>query len=133
MEPVRRRGAAEIEEDEAMPKILAGDNPFPHTVRAPDVGPVDSPEHEPIRVVCISDTHGKHNLLRGNIPRGDILLHTGDFCTRLSNGEFYNSLKEMEDFFSGLPHVVKLFVAGNHETVRWFCFDGFVVFVVTPF
>jgi hypothetical protein len=40
------------------------------------VGRMTSPESS-LRVVCVSDTHGKH---RGvPLPKGDILVHCGDF------------------------------------------------------
>ena len=31
-----------------------------------------------MRVVTISDTHGLHDSI-GNLPKGDILVHAGDF------------------------------------------------------
>ena len=31
-----------------------------------------------LRIVCISDTHNNHRLLK-TIPDGDILIHAGDF------------------------------------------------------
>ncbi len=35
-----------------------------------------------IRVVCISDTHGKMGKALRSIPDGDILIHAGDFTQR---------------------------------------------------
>lgn len=32
-----------------------------------------------LRVVIVSDTHGKHEEL--NLPKGDILIHCGDFTS----------------------------------------------------
>ena len=32
-----------------------------------------------LRIVCISDTHGKHAKVR--LPDGDVLIHAGDFMT----------------------------------------------------
>jgi predicted phosphodiesterase len=31
----------------------------------------------PVRIVCISDTHGQHAKL--SVPAGDVLIHAGDF------------------------------------------------------
>jgi len=31
----------------------------------------------PVRIVCLSDTHGRHARL--SVPDGDILIHAGDF------------------------------------------------------
>ena len=34
-----------------------------------------------MRIVCISDTHGRHKKLK-NIPDGDVLIHAGDITPR---------------------------------------------------
>ena len=62
-----------------------------------------------MRIVCLSDTHTMHG--RIDVPDGDVLVHTGDFCG-------HGRLTEAEDFFrwlSLLPHRHKLVVAGNHD------------------
>ena len=62
-----------------------------------------------MNIICISDTHGKHNHL--DLPEGDILLHAGD-VSRIGKR------KEIEKFlrwFSAQPHPHKVFVAGNHD------------------
>ena len=62
-----------------------------------------------IRCVCISDTHNQHAKL--DVPDGDILIHTGDFCD-------CGSLAELDDFcawIDRLPHASKVVVAGNHD------------------
>jgi len=69
-----------------------------------------------VRLVCISDTHGRHHDMP-QIPAGDILIHAGD-CT--SNG----SLPAIDDFtcwFGSLPHRNKVLIAGNHD----FCFERY--------
>ena len=61
-----------------------------------------------MRVVCISDTHGRHRMV--NIPDGDLLIHAGD----VSNG----SEHEVEDFlewFAAWGHPQKVFLAGNMD------------------
>lgn len=67
-----------------------------------------------IKLICISDTHGKHRRLR--LPPGDVLIHAGD-CT------FEGADHQAEDFLSWLgklPYRHKLFIAGNHD----FYFEG---------
>ena len=62
-----------------------------------------------IRVVCISDTHMKHEKLQ--IPDGDILVHTGDFS---SLGR-WDDIKRFADWFATRPHQHKIVIAGNHD------------------
>ena len=40
-----------------------------------------------VRVVHVSDTHGFHT--KYGIPRGDILIHTGDFCHNFGGAKEY--------------------------------------------
>ncbi|KAG9085352.1 Cyclin-dependent kinase catalytic subunit [Ceratobasidium sp. 370] len=63
--------------------------------------------HSPIRVVCISDTHGAEP----SVPNGDILIHAGDMTMTGSA----NQLRSAVEWISSLPHPVKLVVAGNHD------------------
>eukprot|EP00475_Leptophrys_vorax_P016218 TRINITY_DN22670_c0_g1_i1.p1 TRINITY_DN22670_c0_g1~~TRINITY_DN22670_c0_g1_i1.p1 ORF type:complete len:278 (-),score=75.43 TRINITY_DN22670_c0_g1_i1:1196-2029(-) len=68
------------------------------------------------RVVVISDTHYKHcSLFKKRIPRGDILIHCGDFSKRLSLEKVEKDLKDLNEFFKIQPHPHKLLIAGNHE------------------
>lgn len=66
-----------------------------------------------VRIVAISDTHGKHRAL--DVPDGDILIHAGDMTLRGS----IESVKEFDAFLGQLPHPVKIAIAGNHD----FCFE----------
>ena len=64
----------------------------------------------PIRIVCISDTHGQHAKL--GVPDGDVLIHAGDFMA------FGDTPKEIIDFnqwLGGQPHRHKIVIAGNHD------------------
>jgi len=61
------------------------------------------------RIVCISDTHNFHRLLR--IPDGDILIHSGDATLNGTEEEF----ADFADWFAEQPHPYKIFVAGNHD------------------
>lgn len=61
------------------------------------------------RVVFLSDTHNSHEYIK--VPDGDILIHAGDATNRGTEAE-------VEDFlvwYSQLPHLHKIYVAGNHD------------------
>jgi hypothetical protein len=62
-----------------------------------------------MRIVGLADTHLSHDGLQ--IPDGDVLVHAGD---ALQHGDL-EELRRAVDFFGGLPHPTKVFVAGNHE------------------
>jgi len=62
-----------------------------------------------LRIVCISDTHGRHNEM--DIPYGDILLHAGDFTMKGTIPEIVN----FSEFFKNQPHKHKIVIAGNHD------------------
>lgn len=67
-----------------------------------------------IRLVIISDTHGKHSQIKhalGDIPDGDILIHAGD----VSNvGDFWD-IERFINWFNSQPFDDKVFIAGNHD------------------
>ena len=57
-----------------------------------------------IKVVMISDTHGKHRELDNILPDGDILIHAGDFS-------FDYNIEDAIDFnnwLGTLPHRYKI-------------------------
>jgi predicted phosphodiesterase len=63
-----------------------------------------------MRILHISDTHSKHGLLK-NLPKADIIIHSGD-------SSFAGSDSEVLDFmnwFCDLDYPHKIFVAGNHD------------------
>mmetsp|Transcript_7453 Transcript_7453/g.17875 ORF Transcript_7453/g.17875 Transcript_7453/m.17875 type:complete len:403 (-) Transcript_7453:1527-2735(-) len=62
-----------------------------------------------VRLVCISDTHGKHRDVQ--LPPGDILIHGGDFSKSGETG----SMKDLSAYFqeSGFNEVIC--IAGNHD------------------
>jgi len=62
-----------------------------------------------MRVVCISDTHGRHAGLR--IPGGDLLLHAGD----LGRHGRIADLKDFNAWMAEQPHAFKVVIAGNHD------------------
>lgn len=60
-------------------------------------------------LVFISDTHNQH--AKVSLPKGDVLLHCGDFSGR-------GRREEVEDFLewmSSQPHPYKVLIAGNHD------------------
>lgn len=68
----------------------------------------DTPK--PLRLVCVSDTHGQHWGF-DSMPAGDVLLVAGDFTER-------GKRQEIEDFdfwLSRQPYRFKVVVSGNHD------------------
>jgi Icc-related predicted phosphoesterase len=62
-----------------------------------------------MKFIAISDTHGLHAQLR--LPKGDVLLHAGDVCSRGTEKEALNFLA----WFSEQDYKYKIFIAGNHD------------------
>lgn len=62
-----------------------------------------------MKIVCISDTHGKHAQL--TVPEGEVLIHAGDFTKRGLLGE----IQQFHDWIVQLPHKYKIVIAGNHD------------------
>jgi len=72
-----------------------------------------------MKIVFISDTHGKHKILTSKaynniLGEGHLLIHAGD-CTNVGKP---HEIKEFLDWFSDTPFTHKIFVAGNHDF--WF-------------
>jgi predicted phosphohydrolase len=65
-----------------------------------------------MKIICISDTHGKHGLIY--LEQTDILLFAGDAMTC---GYKLSELKDFLTWFSIQPANHKIMVAGNHD--RW--------------
>jgi Icc-related predicted phosphoesterase len=69
-----------------------------------------------LRIVCVSDTHGRHD--RTDLPPGDLLIHAGDLTA-------HGKLEEVEPFNDWLGRIGHLYrhtivIAGNHD----FCFQN---------
>ena len=62
-----------------------------------------------MKFVAISDTHGEHRGL--NLPKGDVIIHAGDFCHYGSDDHMHNFLK----WYKALDFETKILVAGNHD------------------
>jgi len=63
-----------------------------------------------MRILHFSDTHGKHNLLK-NLPKADVIVHSGDASFSGSDNEVLDFL----NWFCDLDYRHKIFVAGNHD------------------
>jgi hypothetical protein len=65
-----------------------------------------------IRVTLLSDTHNKHKQVTGDLPGGDILLHSGD----LTSMGYEHEIREFCKWFSKIEgYTHKIFIAGNHD------------------
>ena len=62
-----------------------------------------------VKIVAVSDTHGRHNSLK--IPDGDIFIHAGDIAAYGTEA----NLQDFNDFLGRLPHPHKIVIAGNHD------------------
>ncbi|KAL8694619.1 MAG: hypothetical protein Q9224_003538 [Gallowayella concinna] len=66
--------------------------------------------NDPVRIVCISDTHD----LQPELPDGDVLLHAGDLS---KNGSF-DAIQAQLDWLSQQSHPCKVLIAGTSFPVR---------------
>lgn len=67
---------------------------------------------ETLKLVVISDTHTKHDLLfRDGFPSCDVVLFAGDF---MGSGYRHEDVKAFGKWFSALP-AIRIFIGGNHD------------------
>lgn len=71
---------------------------------------IEAEIRNPIRIVCISDTHNTHHD-QPTIPSGDVLIHAGDLTQSGSVEELDNALA----WLNQQTHPNKIFIAGNHD------------------
>lgn len=62
-----------------------------------------------MKIVCISDTHDKHEDLL--LPDGDVLIHAGDATMTGTKQQLSNFLH----WIAKQPHKHKIWIAGNHD------------------
>jgi Icc-related predicted phosphoesterase len=62
-----------------------------------------------MRIVCISDTHDRHERL--TVPDGDVLIHAGDITLDGAPAAIFDAFA----WLSRLPHERIIFVPGNHD------------------
>ena len=73
---------------------------------------MNSTQYNNMRITHISDTHNKHNQLNGELPGGDLLIHSGDISSLGREREVSNFIK----WFNGIDNYThKIFIAGNHD------------------
>jgi calcineurin-like phosphoesterase family protein len=65
-----------------------------------------------MRIVCISDTHSLHEKMYHEIPKGDLLLHSGD-CTNVGKEKDVRDFIEWYKGINGFKY--KIFISGNHD------------------
>lgn len=88
-----------------------------------------------MRILHISDTHGKHELLI-DLPKADVIVHTGDITEDGTEEE----VKDFIEWLCDLPYRHKIFIAGNHDLclcdakieglpddVHYLCNDGITI------
>ena len=88
-----------------------------------------------MKILHISDTHGKHQILK-DLPNADVIVHTGDITEDGTEEE----VKDFIEWFSGLSYAHKIFIAGNHDNclyganieglpdnVHYLCNDGITI------
>ncbi len=88
-----------------------------------------------MKILHISDTHGKHQILK-DLPNADVIVHTGDITEDGTDEE----VKDFIEWFSGLSYAHKIFIAGNHDNclyganieglpdnVHYLCNDGITI------
>ena len=65
-----------------------------------------------MRIVCISDTHSLHKLMKHELPKGDVLIHAGDISNRGGEVDVTNFIywfQNIQEFDA------KIFISGNHD------------------
>jgi Icc-related predicted phosphoesterase len=70
-------------------------------------------EEMPLKLVIVSDTHGRHESL--GVLSGDVLIHCGDFGVGGTDGE--RSIAELDSWFSRQNFRLILCTGGNHDFV----------------
>ena len=75
-----------------------------------------------MRIVCISDTHERHDRIA--VPDGDVLICAGDVT---ANGNL-SALERFARWMQQLPHAHKILIAGNHD---W-CFERYGASLLPP-
>ena len=65
-----------------------------------------------MRITLISDTHTLHHKLDGQLPGGDLLIHSGDI---MNSGYNKREIHEFCKWFEAQDYTHKIFIAGNHD------------------
>lgn len=67
------------------------------------------PPSDPLRIVCIADTHNA----QPSLPAGDVLIHAGD----LTDSGSFDEMQVGLEWLASQPHRYKILVAGNHDVL----------------
>tara|TARA_R110000803_G_scaffold129867_5_gene197163 strand:+ start:1383 stop:2057 length:675 start_codon:yes stop_codon:yes gene_type:complete len=65
-----------------------------------------------MKITFISDTHTLHNVLNGQLPGGDLLIHSGDI---MNSGFKKQEIHDFCKWFESQDYTHKIFIAGNHD------------------
>lgn len=65
-----------------------------------------------MKIVCISDTHNKHDQVTTDLPSADAIVHAGD----ITGGGFEHEVRRFLNWYSKLDqYKYKILIAGNHD------------------
>ena len=65
-----------------------------------------------MKLSIISDTHNKHKHVTGDLPGGDLLIHSGD----ISSMGYEHEITQFADWYDKIAtYDHKVFIAGNHD------------------
>lgn len=65
-----------------------------------------------MKIICISDTHGKHEHINKDLQEADVIVHAGDISGRGYEWE----IRKFLDWYSKLnQYKHKILIAGNHD------------------
>ena len=87
-----------------------------HEMQASNIPQKNHPND--IRIVAISDTHQRHELL--SLPPGDVLLHCGDILMFNSGFRPQVSVSKLRSFNQWLgttPYTERVCIGGNHDSI----------------
>ncbi|VEU37784.1 unnamed protein product [Pseudo-nitzschia multistriata] len=69
-------------------------------------------------IVVVSDTHGFEGQLGDDLPKGDVLLHLGDFALEGSTEKESRGLAAFDKWLAKQPHDYKIVIRGNHDPFK---------------
>lgn len=67
-----------------------------------------------MKIIAISDTHTKHEMLTNKLPHGDLLIHAGDLTYSGTQDEILSVFEWFDRISSNYTYGV-VFIAGNHD------------------
>lgn len=64
-----------------------------------------------MKIVCISDTHGKHHQITKDLQDAEMIIHAGD----ISGMGYEHEIRNFLEWYSSLSYKHKILIAGNHD------------------